>query len=330
MLRVISWVMGCGMLAAPAAAEWAGASEWRETIVLAQQQVRDGQLEAAREALIKALELARAGGADPASEACTLNNLADVMDEMGRFREAERHYKRSIALWESVGQEGRDGLSRPVNNLAVLYSHMGRSTDAKRLYERALAIRTELKGAGHAELGPVLSSLCLAEVAMRRFADAEAHCRQAAGILENAGGEGLPTLAHAYMNMALLHRAKGDVTTAAGWSEKAMSAAEHTAGVRRSSLIQILTTAGEIEMELGLRAKAGETLERARSVAEECLTEDHPLFADILFLQARLLRQGNRKGEARKLEARAEKIASRHRVENLLDYSVDVSDFRPR
>src|SRR4051794_26718792 len=111
-------ILACSILAAQTSTEWdiAAKTKWIETMQLGQQQLRSGKYEAARTTLTGALDLARSKGAHPALEASTLNNLGDVADELGRFREAERCYKRLIALWESLGGEGRLPLVQPLNN----------------------------------------------------------------------------------------------------------------------------------------------------------------------------------------------------------------------
>src|SRR5437879_3004106 len=85
-----SSMLACRILAAQTAIEWdnAAKTKWIQTMQLGQQQLRAGGYEAARTTLTAALNLARAKGAHPAAEASTLNNLGDVADELGRFREA--------------------------------------------------------------------------------------------------------------------------------------------------------------------------------------------------------------------------------------------------
>jgi tetratricopeptide (TPR) repeat protein len=170
MLRIIACLIFCVVLKAQVI------EQWREMTGAARQQFQEGKYEAARMTLTRALEIVRASGSNPILEASILNNLGDAEDELGRFSESEKHYKRSITLWESLGGEAREALTRPLNNLAIVYSHMSRHADAQRLYLRALAIRTELRGSGHPDLAPVLISLCRTEGVQRKYVDGEAHC----------------------------------------------------------------------------------------------------------------------------------------------------------
>jgi len=69
-----------------------------------------------------------------------LNNLAALCHATGRYDEAERLYRRSLAVKEKLlGGEHLD-VAMTLNNLAVLYKSRQKFEDAKRLYRRALAI----------------------------------------------------------------------------------------------------------------------------------------------------------------------------------------------
>jgi tetratricopeptide (TPR) repeat protein len=322
MLRLIAYLLFCGVLEAQVI------EQWREMTGAARQQLQDGKYEAARMTLTGALELVRAAGSNPALEASILNNLGDVEDELGRFSESEKRYKRSITLWESLGGEAREALTRPLNNLAIVYSHMSRHADAERLYLRALSIRTELKGSGHPDLAPILISLCRTEGVQRKYSDGEAHCRQAIAILENATSELHPMLAPAYMNLALLYQGEDELVTAHGWARKALKVAEETSGIRPRIIVHILMATSEIEFDLGFRDQAAEMLQRAQSIAKEALIGNHPLVAEGLLLQARFLNKSNRMAEARKLKEQAMALVGSHRRENSMEHSVDVSEFQ--
>jgi tetratricopeptide (TPR) repeat protein len=323
MLRIIACLIFCVVLKAQVI------EQWREMTGAARQQFQEGKYEAARMTLTRALEIVRASGSNPILEASILNNLGDAEDELGRFSESEKHYKRSITLWESVGGEAREAVTLPMNNLAIVYTHMSRYADAERLFLRGLTIRTELKGSGHPDLAPVLISLCRTEGIQRKYVDGESHCRQAIAILENEGGKLHPMLAPAYMNLALLYQGKNELGTAAGWARKALKVAEETPSIRPRIIVHILMATSEIQFDLGFRDQAAEMLQRAQSIAKEFLSRNHPLVAEGLLLQARFLNKSNRREEGRKLKQQAMALVDSHRRENSMEHSVDVSEFQP-
>jgi hypothetical protein len=132
------------------------------------------------------------------------------------------------------------------------------------------------------------------------------------------------------MNLALVYHARNDMVTALRLSREALLMAGRIPGVRPLDLVRMLIAAGQMDIESDLQAEAAQTLQRAASMTQEYLGENHPEFAEILLLQARLLRKSDRKALARRLEARATEIKTNHGRENLMGHSVDVSALRSR
>src|SRR5262249_41129733 len=78
--------------------------------------------------------------------AATLNDLAELYKEEGRYADAEPLYKRALATWtKALGSEPPDAV-QSLNNLADLYSAEGRHADAEPLYKRAPASTPERRG----------------------------------------------------------------------------------------------------------------------------------------------------------------------------------------
>ena len=69
--------------------------------------------------------------------ALSLNNLAELYRNMGRFAEAEPLHKRSLAIREK--QLGRDhpDVAQSLNNLAALFAALGRWDEAAESIDRA-------------------------------------------------------------------------------------------------------------------------------------------------------------------------------------------------
>ena len=70
----------------------------------------------------------------------SLNNLAVLYDEQGRYAEAEPLYKRALAIREKALGPDHPDVATSLNNLALLYDDQGRYADAEPLFKRALAI----------------------------------------------------------------------------------------------------------------------------------------------------------------------------------------------
>jgi tetratricopeptide (TPR) repeat protein len=78
--------------------------------------------------------------------AATLNNLAELYKEEGRYADAEPLYKRVLAINEKALGPDHPSVALALNDLAELYKEEGRYADAEPLYKRALASTPEQKG----------------------------------------------------------------------------------------------------------------------------------------------------------------------------------------
>ena len=62
-------------------------------------------------------------GASDANYASALYNLAIAYDALGRYAQAEQHYKEALAIEEKVFGPGNRKIVRIINNLAIVNMH---------------------------------------------------------------------------------------------------------------------------------------------------------------------------------------------------------------
>ncbi len=77
----------------------------------------------------------------------SLNNLANLYREMGRYAEAEPLFRRSLEINEKQLGADHPNVAQSLNNLAALYREMGRYAEAEPLYRRSLEIKEKKLGA---------------------------------------------------------------------------------------------------------------------------------------------------------------------------------------
>ena len=118
--------------------------------------------------------------------AISLNNLAELYRNQGKYDEAEPLYQRALAIREkSLGSDHPD-VATSLNNLAVLYSDQGRYDEAEPLYQRALAIREKSLGADHPDVATSLNNLAQLYHDQGKHAEAELLHQRALAIREKA------------------------------------------------------------------------------------------------------------------------------------------------
>lgn len=156
-----------------------------------------------------ALPAATAFGADDWRLPITLHNLGTVYRETGRYADAERCYRRAIAIFETHQPARKAELAGTLNNLGALDLVMGRNKKAGELYGRAYRLRVEALGAMHPLTAASLQGLAQVAQERRQYAEADRLYRQAARILEPALGAESLAMADLRHNWALLDRDAG-------------------------------------------------------------------------------------------------------------------------
>jgi tetratricopeptide (TPR) repeat protein len=81
--------------------------------------------------------------------AASLNNLALLYCDQGRYAEAEPLYGQALAIRQQQLGADHPDVAASLNNLAALYRDQGRYADAEPLYLQAVAICDQQLGARH-------------------------------------------------------------------------------------------------------------------------------------------------------------------------------------
>jgi CHAT domain-containing protein len=139
----------------------------------------------------------------------SLNNLAELYRDQGRYADAEPLYKRSLAIWEKALGPDHARVAATLNNLATLYTQQGRYAEAEGPYKRALAINEKAFGPDHPDVAPVLNNLARLYTGQGRYAEAEPLYQRSLAIREKAFGRDHPNVANSLNNLVGLYGAQG-------------------------------------------------------------------------------------------------------------------------
>ena len=104
--------------------------------------------------------------------AFSLNDLALLYQDQGRYADAEPLCRRALAIEEKTLGPDHPHVAVSLNNLARLYQFQGRYADAEPLYKRSLAIREQALGPDHPDAANSLNDLAELYRAQGRYADA--------------------------------------------------------------------------------------------------------------------------------------------------------------
>ena len=127
--------------------------------------------------------------------ATSLNNLAALYDDQGRYSEAEPYYKRALAIWEKALGPEHPQVAQTLNNLAALYYTKGQYVEAEPLFKRALALVEKALGPDHPHVATSVNNLAELYQAQGKYAEAEPLLQRSLAIREKALGPQHPHVA---------------------------------------------------------------------------------------------------------------------------------------
>jgi putative nucleotidyltransferase with HDIG domain len=139
-----------------------------------------GQIEAARDRFYRALEL---GAASAALRGRTEQNLGILANIQGRLPEALAHYQRSLAAFESSGDER--GCAIAYHNLGMVSADRELWDDADRYFSRTLEIAKNIGDVHLQGLG--LLNYAEVHIARQRYEQARSNAESALAIFDRLG-----------------------------------------------------------------------------------------------------------------------------------------------
>lgn len=188
--RLTSWFLaGLLVLVLSHADTQAQQETWEQHIragLAAQQQGNYGE---AVKQIKAALEAAKAFGPDNPRLATTLNNLAVLYDEQGRYAEAEPLYKRALAIVEKALGPEHPNIATNLNNLVSLYLFQGKYAEAEPLVKRSLAITEKALGPEHPDVATGLENYAALLRKIGRTAEADSLDARAKAIRAKPAGQ---------------------------------------------------------------------------------------------------------------------------------------------
>ena len=259
----------------------------------------------------------------------TLNKLGITCDELGRFADSDRLYRRAIAWAKHVKGKYSPEYASLVNNLAAVYLQQGQTGKAEPLIREAVEIGTAVFPADDMRLAMARSGLADLLIKHGQYRQSEQLLNQAIQILEKHP-EARRDLGIARNNLGVLRRYQKRNEESVRMLEDARVAIEADGGPEHPALTRVFNNLGITYAALGRRDEADRAFRRSLEIAEAHLGMDHPVYGVMLYNYSRFLRDCGRKAEAKTLEAKSRAVIQDSARRNAAGMTVDVSAFRQK
>jgi CHAT domain-containing protein/tetratricopeptide (TPR) repeat protein len=224
-----------------------------------------------------------------ADVALSLNDLATLYIDLGRYAEAEPLLKRAIALRES--SQGADALElgADLEALGRLYRIVGRNPEAELLLKRGVSISEKDRqatitdheskatlpiGASSPVFGRLFSELTYVYRNLGRYADAEAMAKQAISIYESSLGPKHPMLAKALVGLAGVYLSAQRYDDAEPLARRALAIDESVLGEEHPDLANVLNGLAALQLGGGHVVAALELSRRSARIAAGLLSSN--------------------------------------------------------
>jgi tetratricopeptide (TPR) repeat protein len=256
--------------------------------------------------LKQALELRkRLLGDEHLDVANSLNALAELYREWGRYRDAEPLYQQALSMKKRLLEEEHPDVATILSNLAELYHRQWRLSELEPLYLNALKLKKRLLGEEHQDVATILNNLAEFYSSQGRYTEAERLYKQALDLRKRALGENHQDVAQTLNNLARLYCIQGLYTQAESLFKKALKIGRCRLGEENLYVSRSLNDLGRLYSVWGRYSEAVPLYEKALNINRRLLGEEHPYVAINLNNLAELYRLQGRYIEAEPLLVQA-------------------------
>ncbi len=205
----------------------------------------------------------------------SLHHWASLLDNLGRYLEAEDPIRRALEIRKGELGESPE-VCQSLNVLGNVLWHQGRLDEAEEVHRRALEIRERILPPDHTDIAQSLHNLGAMLYFDGDLAAAERMWRRSAEIEEAAGGPDNWNLATSLHTLAIAVSDQGRLDEALDLEMRSLAIREKVLGPDHPHVALSLTTLGNIYRELGRGTEAEPLIRRAVEVASAAHGEDYP------------------------------------------------------
>jgi tetratricopeptide (TPR) repeat protein/tRNA A-37 threonylcarbamoyl transferase component Bud32 len=206
----------------------------------------------------------------------SLNSLANVLQEQGRYPQAEALNTEILAIERrTLGDQHRDTLSG-MNSLASVFRSEGKYDPAAALAGAALEMQRRLLGEKHPDTLSTTVNLARIKMEQGDYPQAETLLTDAMRLRKQVLGEEHPDTLSSMDLLSLVYRSEGKYKQAEQLSEQTLGVRRRVLGPEHPATVDTMNSLGLLYRIDGNYKQAEELLSQALEIGRRTLGEEHP------------------------------------------------------
>jgi len=222
--------------------------------------------------------------ADDASIEATLHSvLGNCYDGLGRFQDAEHHFKKALDLRAADDPDENDPYTlRSMRDYAGVVMRRGRYEEAISLFQHALERQAAIEEKHDVEYATAAGRLGWAFIKVKRYDEAEPWIRKSIDIFQHAGPEYESIYARTLNNLGQTLRQTERLEEAEQAYQQAREITVRLHGPQHANVAIIENNIAQMRQLRGDYAGAAEGFKAAANTARAVLGDDHPTVATLM------------------------------------------------
>ncbi|MCG8403702.1 MAG: serine/threonine-protein kinase [Phycisphaerales bacterium] len=212
----------------------------------------------------------------------SLNNLAMLLIDKGKYAEAEILCKKALSISQSLHQGDHLLTAASLNGLASLLRAKGNLEESERYFRRSLEMRRRLLGNDHRDVATSLNNLATLLHGKAEYDEAESRYREALKMRTELLGEQHPDVAVSMNNLAMLLWEKGDFAAAEPLFEKVLVLQRGLVGNDHHLVAAALNNLGLVRKTTGKLDSAESLFRDALAIQKKVFGSEHPDMAETM------------------------------------------------
>ena len=244
-------------------------------------------------------------GVEHPSTLTGMNNLALVLNQQGKYEEAEEMHRQALALRETVLGKEHPNTLRSMNNLALVLESQGKYEEAEEIYRQALALKETVLGKEHPDTLGSINNLALVLESQGKYEEAEEIHRQVLALRETVLGKEHPDTLGSMNNLVLVLDSQGKYEEAEEIYQQVLALKETVLGKEHPDTLGSINNLALVLESQGKYEEAEEINRQALALRETVLGKEHPDTLGSMNNLALVLNQQGKYEEAEEIHRQA-------------------------